>query len=539
VGWSKRRIATALLAAAMAVVGLAAMTPAPSANRLWTDVRLPAASKAGDVRIAPCTYHSRGDDRDFAADCGTLVVPENRQHPGRLLALPVLRIRATGLQPAEPIFVFQGGPGASNSVDFPIAGRLAGHDVVLVGYRGADGSQLLDCPEVSEHLSVDGPILRPAALASYAAGARACAERLRREGVDLDGYSMAQTVDDQEDARKALGYGPIDLLGESYGTRLEQIYMWRHPASLHRAVMIGVNPPGGFVWKPQSTDGIVAQYSALCAKEAGCRARTPDLAAAMRSVSAHMPTNWLGVPIEPDRVRFLSFFGLHETVAAPGSPPLIGPAVIDAWLAAKAGDASGLAFMSVLDRLLAPHLIRHWGHFLAMGASADDYARLTDRDIAALAPPGAIIGAPATRLFGAMARGWPLNPDHAEYGEARPSGVEALLVEGTLDATTPLAPARDELMPKLSRGHLVALAEFGHAVSFWNSQPEARERLLTAFLDQGRVDSSLYVYQPPMFRVENGFGAMAREAVAVMFAALLAIVGLTWLGWRALRRRRA
>ena len=34
-------------------------------------------------------------------------------------------------------------------MNFPDASRFAGnHDVVLVGYRGVDGSSRLDCPEV-------------------------------------------------------------------------------------------------------------------------------------------------------------------------------------------------------------------------------------------------------------------------------------------------------------------------------------------------------------------------------------------------------
>jgi pimeloyl-ACP methyl ester carboxylesterase len=531
-----RHLAAAATIAAFAAV--AGCTTKPSADGLWADASLPAGAKTGDLAMRPCVYHSGVDDRDFIADCGVLVVPENRRRAGgRPIALPVIRVRTTGAAPTEPLFTFQGGPGAPNRIDFPIAALAARHDLVMVGYRGVDGGRPLDCPEVGAAFAADhGQILGPAALAADAAGARACADRLGRSGVDLDGYSMEETVDDQEDARKALHYRQIDLLGGSYGTRLEQIYMWRYPASLKRVVMIGVNPPGGFAWT--STDAIVAQYARLCAADAGCRARTPDLMQAMRSVSARMPSSWLGIPIEPDRVRLMSFFGLHETVARPGGPPLTGPAVIDAWQRAAAGDPSGLAFVSALSHLLLPRLIHNWGHFLAMGSSADDYARLTERDIAALARPDAIIGAPGTRLFAGLIGGWPWNPAHMHYAVPQASDVEALLIEGTLDATTPLAPPRDKLLPMLSHGHLVALAEFGHTASFWFSQPEARDRLLGAFLDDGRIDRSLYAYQPPVFAVGNGFTAMAYAAIAATVVALAMVLGVLWFGWRALRRRR-
>jgi hypothetical protein len=101
-------------------------------------VSVPAGAHAGQLTIKPCTYAT--DDGSYAADCGTLVVPENRANPrSRLIAVPVIRIHARSATPAEPIFRFQGGPGLTN-MSFPQASRFAGdHDVVLVGYRGVDG----------------------------------------------------------------------------------------------------------------------------------------------------------------------------------------------------------------------------------------------------------------------------------------------------------------------------------------------------------------------------------------------------------------
>ncbi len=111
-------------------------------------VSVPSGAKAGDLILHDCDYAT--EDGSYAADCGTLVVPENRHKAGsRLIALPVTRIRARSADPAEPIFRLQGGPGITN-MTFPAASRFAEkHDVVLVGYRGVDGSSRLDCPEVT------------------------------------------------------------------------------------------------------------------------------------------------------------------------------------------------------------------------------------------------------------------------------------------------------------------------------------------------------------------------------------------------------
>ena len=97
-------------------------------------VSVPKGALAGDLLLDPCTYSTQ--DGNYAADCGTLVVPENRSDPqSRLIAVPVTRIRAQTDEPAEPIFRLEGGPGKTN-MNFSMASRfVAERDVVLVGYR--------------------------------------------------------------------------------------------------------------------------------------------------------------------------------------------------------------------------------------------------------------------------------------------------------------------------------------------------------------------------------------------------------------------
>jgi hypothetical protein len=138
---------------ALTLVGLALLALAYVKVATTDDpVSVPNGALAGDLLLDPCTYST--EDGDYAADCGTLVVPENRADAeSRLIALPVTRIRAQTDNPAEPVFRLQGGPGRTN-MDFSIASRFAGErDVVLVGYRGIDSSVRLDCPEVESALS--------------------------------------------------------------------------------------------------------------------------------------------------------------------------------------------------------------------------------------------------------------------------------------------------------------------------------------------------------------------------------------------------
>ena len=99
----------ALVAIGLVVLGLGYIHVSSGDN----SVSVPSGAKAGDLILHDCDYAT--EDGSYAADCGTLVVPENRHKAGsRLIALPVTRIRARSADPAEPIFRLQGGPGITN-----------------------------------------------------------------------------------------------------------------------------------------------------------------------------------------------------------------------------------------------------------------------------------------------------------------------------------------------------------------------------------------------------------------------------------------
>src|SRR5215211_1444657 len=169
---------------ALAVLGLAFL-------RFGTGeapVTVPAAAQPGQLQLHPCDYGT--EDGSYAADCGTLVVPENRHDAhSRLIALPVTRIKARSAHPAEPIFRLQGGPGITN-MSFRDASRFADrHDVVLVGYRGVDGSERLDCPEVESALTHSTDLLGKKSFRAVGHALRSCADRLTADGVDLAGYT--------------------------------------------------------------------------------------------------------------------------------------------------------------------------------------------------------------------------------------------------------------------------------------------------------------------------------------------------------------
>jgi pimeloyl-ACP methyl ester carboxylesterase len=314
-----RIVALALIT--LLVAGLAYLRFVPGSG----SVSVPEGAKPGDLILQPCDYAT--ENGSYAADCGTLVVPENRaDEQSRLIALPVTRIPARSNHSREPIFILQGGPGHSNMTFDKVSRYADERDVVLVGYRGVDGSARLDCPEVESALSHSTDLASEKTSQAYADAYRACADRLTADGLDLGSYGIAQQVDDMEAARTALGYDRIDLLSESAGTRTAIIYSWRYPDSIHRSVMVGVNPPGHFLFYPGTTDEQIDRYAALCAKDDSCRARTADLSASIRQANAEIPDRWLFLPIKKGNVRIASFFGLMESEAA--GAPYAGPTIV-------------------------------------------------------------------------------------------------------------------------------------------------------------------------------------------------------------------
>jgi len=184
------------------------------------EVSIPLGANADQIFLTTCTEKIEGVP--YQADCGTLVVSELRSDPdANLIALPVKRIHSTNPNPLEPIFYLEGGPGMSNMHFTPPDWMLAQHDVVMVGYRGADGSPKLDCPEISRAIKgVNGDLLSDTSLENLGVAMKTCSSRLEASGVDLKGYTIPEVVNDMESARKLLGYKRIDLLSGSYGTRV-------------------------------------------------------------------------------------------------------------------------------------------------------------------------------------------------------------------------------------------------------------------------------------------------------------------------------
>ena len=493
-------------------------------------ITVPIDAQAGSVYLEPDIYTV--DDKEFKSHSGIIVVPENRSKPGsHLIEIPIVQIHATGDSVAEPIFFLNGGPGNSNILPYRFVNDLIeNHDIVLVGYRGVDGSVVLNCPEVDEFFSnLPGDLTEQATLDSMALAYSRCASRIQREGVDTDGYTMTEVIQDFEDTRLALGYNRINLLSASYGTRLSMIYAWMYPKSIHRSAMISVNPPGRFEWRPEVMDDQIRNYSDLYKKETGNGTRTDNLAETIRNAARNMPDHWLFFPIKKGHVLIGTFMMLYHTDTAPD--------VFDAWIAAGEGDWSGIALLSLfVDFMLEGASV--WGDQAAKALCAD-YIFESDSDpLAEFMPPNSIIGAPGSILGIAAANGWPANIIADSVRQVQPSDVPTLLISGSIDFSTPARFARDDLLPFLKNGQQVILSEFGHTGDIWGKQREALIHMLKTFYNTGVVDESRFTYSPMSFKVGLGYPTIMKLIVAGAIFIIVIILGIIWFVVRKIRRKK-
>lgn len=435
----------------------------------------------------------------YRADSGTLIVPENRDSKtSRSIQLPVVRICSTSSKAAEPVFLFEGGPGLTNIKKQPLPDwLLENHDVVMVGYRGVDGSASLSCPEFNTLLKQLRDPLSAAGLKAIGRGLTTASQRLQGEGIDVAGYSLISVVDDMEEARKALGFTKINLLGGSYGGAVVYTYCVRYPESIHRSIMTEAAFPFSVgVAEPQDIDAKLLRLNELW-KQSPRVSDTEDIVETIRNVIKTLPQQWNGIKVDEGRVKLMTFLGLYATETTAQA--------FDAFVAAKGGDYSGLAFMNLMWEQVVDWF--NWGDMFSKIYSTKtgperDYELEMD-------PPGSIIGSPLSKLGWAPLKygDWPICPLPERYRNPQHTDVETLLIYGSKES------APKEYLSYFKNGHLVTLEDVGH-MDVATAQQEASIQLQSRFLLDGIVDTSKYqslALEPMAFTPDKSFQEQAKE----------------------------
>jgi pimeloyl-ACP methyl ester carboxylesterase len=431
----------------------------------------------GKLTLEPCRFEPRGADA-VGAEWGTLTVPENRRRPAsNALTLSFVRLRCTGARPGNPIVFLAGGPGESGidtarGSHFPLfmaLRRVA--DVIALDQRGAGASRpSLRCEALAWQTPLDRPTGREKLLALALDKSRACAARLEAAGVDLAGYNTAESADDLDDLRAALGADRIDLWGMSYGTHLAFAALKRHSARIGRCLLGGAEGPDHTYKLPSVIERQAERMGGLVREHTQWGSRLPDLVSAMRDVLARLE----GEPAEvalPDRAAggtanaVIGRFDVEYTTAAGLADPRM-LALLPAWYHGMSnGDFSLLARAPLLTRYYL-HLKRGLGTN-AMGLLMDcaSGATRSRRERIEREAPTTVLGRTIDFPFPEIGEAWG-NPDLGDDFR-RPVRADnpVLFLSGSLDCRTPVDNVV-EVQRGLSHSRAIVVEDAGHTDVF-------------------------------------------------------------------------
>lgn len=236
--------------------------------------------------------------RDFgvsavgAADCGYLIVPEDRSNPDSPeIQLAVIILHSKAATPApDPVIYLVGGPGGStvrNAQGWSRHPIRSTRDIILLDQRGTGLSvPLLDCPESDrERLMLLGEdVSTDAWIARMTDAITACHTRLTAAGANLAVYNSAASAADIADLRTVLGYQEWNLYGISYGTRLALTVMRDHPEGVRSVILDSVYPPDVDLYTGLAPNAMRAFETlfAGCAADAPCTEKYGDLETLLR-----------------------------------------------------------------------------------------------------------------------------------------------------------------------------------------------------------------------------------------------------------------
>jgi len=160
------------------------------------------------------------------------------------------------------------------------------------------------------------------------------------------------------------------------------------------------------------------------------------------------------------------------------------------------------------------------------------------RGIESISLGDSILGAPDSETVWPMAKEWPIELIPKDLREFQETDVEMLLVNGTVDFSTP-PTALEEAKPYFHNAQTVLLPEFSHVEDVYTLQPEAFERLITSYYDTGVADDSFYVYQPLPFEPRSMSWTMMAKllATALIVLPVLIILGVVMIVRRVRKRR--
>jgi pimeloyl-ACP methyl ester carboxylesterase len=445
----------------------------------------PAMALAAQVLLTPCAIEGVPGD----ARCGSYRVWENRDtKQGRQIDLSIIVLAATTAdRRPDPLFALAGGPGDAPSFNARFFSRAfseirKNRDLVLVDLRGTGKSAPLTCPELAKADAsggFDSDLLSIAAV-------RACRARLER-GADLTKYTTEIAVDDLDEVRQALGYQQINLYGTSYGSRVAQVYMRRHPSSLRAVTMKGIVPPSMAAPETHARAGDDAWKAlvARCQADANCQRTFPTLDADFHALLDRLEktspvltlpagSNRPAASVKVTRGLFAESFRnvLYTPDGLAQAPKLVTQLL--------AGDERGLTETALSGRTVLGGDRLAAGFFLSV-TCAEDVPFLAKN--ARAQADGTFGGDYRLQQQTAACAVWPRGQVSSAHRQPTRSTLPTLIVSGEFDPVTPAAGG-DEVLRGLPNGAHVITRNNGHPIG---NAEACINSMFAAFLERGSV----------------------------------------------------
>jgi pimeloyl-ACP methyl ester carboxylesterase len=420
------------------------------------------------------------------ARCGTLLRPQNPADPeSPEIELSVAVVPALDLNPeADPFVPLAGGPGGS-AIEFYSAYSAAfepvrrHRDILLVDQRGTGSSSRMDC-DVDEDI-IEGKYSEEQVLQVT----RDCLAALPH---DPRYFTTSVAVTDLEAVREALGYGPLNLYGVSYGSRVAQHFAKRYPASTRSIVLDGVVPPQVVlgpeiaIEAQQALDDIFAR----CAADDACSERFPDLPQAFRQLRERLEQRPLAVEI-PDPVTGSPVavdFGAAELAGAVRLLAYHANSIAIVPLLVHTAASGNLLPLAAQVRMISEQM----SDALALGMHnavmcSEDAPFYDDMSIDYEALQASYIGVLQLDAIAAMCSVWPAGPVDDDFRAPLATDTPVLLLSGEVDPITPPGYAELAMVDLEQAQHLTAKRQ-GHGQAAVGCTP----RLIGQFVDSpGRL----------------------------------------------------
>ena len=223
-------------------------------------------------------------------ECGWLLVKENRKNPDSRelwLAVEIYRSYSPAPKP-DPVVYLPGGPGAATLalaeelMSRPFWKELrADRDIVIYDQRGTGYSEPAFCPELDLRIRqlgfIDMPPERRRELGLTAF--ERCRDKLLQEGLDFSAYNSRTLAQDLEDLRQSLGFDKLNLVAESYGTRVALTVMRDAPESVRSVILVSPFPLNArlFEHAPARLTEVLDLVFQYCDGDRACRQAFPSL----------------------------------------------------------------------------------------------------------------------------------------------------------------------------------------------------------------------------------------------------------------------